>query len=103
MATAVIIDNNSGIARRTKSVDYSKSSFDDLQGNAKITDISINKKVIGAVDYSIIDLADLSQKSSVENIGTFRIRFSNIGISNYPEGSAAPIGIAIIGYNNLIL
>lgn len=103
MATVTIIDANSGIARRSKSVDYAKASFDDLQSNTKITDIVVNKKVIGAVNYSIFDFADLSPRPSVENIGTFRIRFSNIGIEGYPAGSAAPIGIAIIGYNNLIL
>lgn len=103
MATVTIIDANSGVASRTKSVDYPKASFDNLQSITKVTDIVVNKKVIGAVDYSIFDLADLSPIPVVENIGTFRIRFSNIGIASYPEGYAAPIGIAIIGYNNLIL
>ena len=103
MATVTIIDANSGVASRTKSVDYPKSSFDNLQPNTKVTDIAVNKKILGAVNYSIFDLADLSPMPSVENIGTFRIRFSNIGIQSYPEGYAAPIGIAIIGYNNLIL
>ena len=103
MATVTIIDANSGVASRTKSVDYPKSSFDNLQANAKVTDITVNKKILGAVNYSILDLADLSPTQSIENIGTFRIRFSNIGIASYPEGYAAPIGIAIIGYNNLIL
>ena len=103
MATIKIIDNNSGVARRTKSVDYPKSSFDDIQPTTKVSDIVVNKKIIGAVDYSIFDLADLAPIPSVQDIGTYRIRFSNIGIVGYPEGYAAPIGIAIIGYNNLIL
>jgi len=103
MATVTIIDANSGVASRTKSVDYPKASFDNLQSTTKVTDIIVNKKVIGAVDYSIFDLADLSPIPAVENIGTYRIRFSNIGIVGYPAGYAAPIGIAIIGYNNLIL
>ena len=103
MATVTIIDNNSGVASRTKSVDYPKTSFNDIQPITKISDIVVNKKIVGAVDYSIFDLADLAPIPSVQNIGTFRIRFSNIGIEGYPQGSAAPIGIAIIGYNNLIL
>lgn len=103
MATVRIIDNNSGVASRTKSVDYPKTSFDDIQPTTKVSDIVVNKKIIGAVDYSIFDLADLAPIPSVQDIGTYRIRFSNIGIASYPEGYAAPIGIAIIGYNNLIL
>ena len=103
MATVTIIDSNSGVANKAKAIDYSRATFDDLQPNAKITDILVNKKILGAIDYSIIDLEDLSPMPLIQDIGTFRIRFSNIGIASYPEGYAAPIGIAIIGYNNLIL
>ena len=103
MATVTIIDNNSGIARRTKSVDYPNASFDNLQGNVKVSDIVTTSKVLGPTNYPILDLADLSAKSSFQEISPFRIRFTSIGILGFPDGSAAPIGIAIIGYNNLIL
>lgn len=103
MATAIIIDNNSGIARRTKSVDYPNASFDNLQGNAKVSDIANSLKILGPANYPILDLADLASQSFVEEISPFRVRFTAIGVSNFPAGSAAPIGIAIIGYNNLIL
>lgn len=33
----------------------------------------------------------------------FRIRFTNIGIPAFGPGNPAPIGIAIIGFNNYIL
>lgn len=33
----------------------------------------------------------------------FRIKFTNIGISGYGPGNAAPIGIAIIGVNNYVM
>lgn len=103
MATVTIIDNNSGIARRTKSTNYPKVSFEEINAHTKITDISLSQKILGSIDYSIFDLADLSPKSSIQEISPFRIKFTQLGISNYPAGSAAPIGIAIIGYNNLIL
>jgi len=103
MATVTIIDNSSGVARRTKSVDYPKASFDNLQGNAKVSNIINSSKILGPVNYPILDLADLSSQSFIEEISPFRIRFTAIGIATFPDGSAAPIGIAIIGYNNLIL
>jgi hypothetical protein len=103
MATVTIIDTSSGIARRTKSVDYAEASFNNLQGRVKVSDILTTSKVLGPTNYPILDLADLSSQSSVQEISPFRIRFTSIGVSNFPAGSAAPIGIAIIGYNNLIL
>ncbi len=33
----------------------------------------------------------------------FRIKFTNIGISGYGQGGAAPIGIAIIGVSNYVM
>jgi hypothetical protein len=103
MSTVKIIDTGSGIARRAKSVNYAKASFDNLQAKAEVSDIANTSKVLGATSYPILDLYDLSHKSSVEDISPFRIKFTTLGFSNYPAGSAAPIGIAIIGYNNLIL
>ena len=103
MATVTIIDTSSGIARRTKSIDYAEASFDNLQGKIKVSDIVTTSKVLGPTNYPILDLADLSSQSSVQEISPFRIKFIPLGISNFPDGSAAPIGIAIIGYNNLIL
>ena len=103
MATVTIIDTSSGIARRTKSIDYAEASFDNLQAKVKVSNILVNSKVLGPTNYPILDLADLSSQSSVQEISPFRIRFTSIGILGFPDGSAAPIGIAIIGYNNLIL
>jgi hypothetical protein len=103
MATVTIIDTSSGIARRTKSINYAEASFDNLQGNAKVSDIINSSKILGPVNYPILDLVDLSSQSFIQEISPFRIRFTSIEISSFPAGSAAPIGIAIIGYNNLIL
>jgi hypothetical protein len=103
MSTVKIIDTGSGIARRAKSVNYANASFDNLQAKAEVTDIVTTSKVLGATSYPIFDLSDLSHKSSVEEISPFRVRFTTLGFSNFPAGSAAPIGIAVIGFNNLIL
>ena len=41
--------------------------------------------------------------SSVKQILPFRVKFSNITIPGYGPNSPAPIGIAVIGFNNYIL
>jgi hypothetical protein len=41
--------------------------------------------------------------ASIKQEIPFRVKFINIGIEGYGPGSAAPIGIAVIGVNNYIL
>lgn len=74
MATAVIIDNSNRVISSAN-----------------------------AYDYGIINISDLSYKASVSSVLPFRISFTNIGIEGYSANNPAPIGIAIIGYNNYIL
>jgi hypothetical protein len=59
----------------------------------------------------IIDIKSVrvsSAKTSQSNIvkisdSKYRVKFINIGIEGAGSSGAAPIGIAVIGYNNYIL
>lgn len=42
-------------------------------------------------------------RSSLSSVFPFRVKFINIGIEGYGPNNPAPIGIAIIGFNNYIL
>jgi hypothetical protein len=54
-------------------------------------------------DYGVINIADLKPGVVIEDTLPFRIRFTNIGIPGYSPRNPAPIGIAVVGYNNYIL
>lgn len=56
-----------------------------------------------AKDYSNAKIYDKPGYAKVEDVLPFRIKFINIGIEGYGPNNPAPIGIAIIGYNNYIL
>lgn len=75
MATAVIVKTNNGKIARAKAVDY---------GIAKI---SYSAPFISKVSHTM----------------PFRVSFTNIQVPGYNVNSPAPIGIAIIGFNNYIL
>ena len=74
MAKAVIQDVKSG---------YVKKIFTDSNGSASIR-------------YSF-------GNAKIQNVLPFRVKFTNIGIQAYGPGNPAPIGIAIVGFNNYIL
>lgn len=74
MAKAVIEDVRSGIVKKI---------FTDSPGNAKIS-------------YS-------AGRAKINDVIPFRVKFINIGIQGYGPGNPAPIGIAVIGFNNYIL
>jgi hypothetical protein len=42
-------------------------------------------------------------KVSIDQTLPFRVKFTSIGIPSYNAANPAPIGIAIVGYNNYIL
>lgn len=62
--------------------------------------------IINPVGFKSVSVSD-SQKRYTEimQVLPFRVRFTNIGIEagGYSPINPAPIGIAIIGYNNYIL
>jgi hypothetical protein len=74
MATAVIRDNKNGSVKRAK-----------------------------AINYPIIKIRQYSNKAKIKQTLPFRVRFTNVMVPSYGSGNGAPIGIAIIGFNNYIL
>jgi len=54
-------------------------------------------------NYFISDLKFNPIHVKAESALSFRVRFVNIGIESYTPNNPAPIGIAVIGYNNYIL
>jgi len=74
MATATLIKNNNGVAKKIK-----------------------------AIDYGLIKISHAKPVIKINNVLPFRVKFSNITVPGYGPGNPAPIGIAIIGFNNYIL
>ncbi len=58
---------------------------------------------ISAKDYGIINIARTSRTVKVNEVLPFRVKFTNIGLTGYGPNNPAPIGIAIVGFNNYIL
>ena len=75
MATAVIVKTNNGKIAKAKAVNYG----------------------ISKISYSA------PFTSRVSDTLPFRVSFKNIQVPGYNVGSPAPIGIAVIGFNNYIL
>lgn len=73
--------------------------------------VTINQKVVAPsisraqhYDYGILFPSTKSYPiATVSEVLPFRIRFENIGIKAFGPNSPAPIGIAIVGFNNYIL
>jgi hypothetical protein len=70
----------------------------------KVTNISegMVKKVYTS-EYPISKVIYRQGSVRVNQSLPFRVSLFNVGISNYGPSSPAPIGIAIIGFNNYIL
>jgi hypothetical protein len=58
---------------------------------------------VKSYNFSIATLRKSKRYAKVDQSLPFRIRLTNITISGYGPSSPAPIGIAIIGFNNYIL
>ena len=72
---------------------------------AVISDIQ-NRKLgyVKTADYSNAKISYTKPFSvRVNDVLPFRVKFTNIGIEGYGPNNPAPIGIAIIGFNNYIL
>ena len=46
---------------------------------------------------------DVPGKTKVSQTLPFRVKFINIGINAYGPNNPAPIGIAVVGFNNYVL
>jgi hypothetical protein len=65
---------------------------------------SATAKLATAFAYGILNVSGTGQRSiAINEVLPFRISFTNIGVPSYSVNSPAPIGIAIVGFNNYIL
>jgi hypothetical protein len=58
---------------------------------------------VKSYDYSIATVRKSKRYAKVDQSLPFRIRLTNINVAAYGPSNPAPIGIAIIGFNNYIL
>ena len=58
---------------------------------------------VKSYNYSIATLRKSKRYAKVDQSLPFRIRLTNITVSGFGPSSPAPIGIAVIGFNNYIL
>ena len=71
---------------------------------AVITDYRPQKvSSIKNTDYSRAKVYDEPNRVRINYDLPFRVKFINIGLDAYGPNNPAPIGIAIIGFNNYIL
>jgi hypothetical protein len=54
-------------------------------------------------DYPISKISEGRRTVKINEVLPFRVRFTNIMVPGYSASNPAPIGIAIIGFNNYIL
>lgn len=75
-----------------------------LKMATKITDLPEGYvRKVERYDYAIAKVLFRPRTAKVNQSLPFRVRLTNIGISAYGPSSPAPIGIAIIGFNNYVL
>ncbi len=103
MAKAVIRPKVSGITKTITTSDYPNTSITGLNHKSIISSELNITKTIETSSYPIVDLYQSPNLATIINTLPFRVRFTNIGIEGYSATNPAPIGIAIIGFNNYIL
>jgi hypothetical protein len=54
-------------------------------------------------DYPISKISEGRRTVKINEVLPFRVRFTNIMVPGYSASNPAPIGIAVIGFNNYIL
>lgn len=46
---------------------------------------------------------DVPGKVKVNEVLPFRVRFTTLGVNSYGPNNPAPIGIAVVGFNNYVI
>ncbi len=69
---------------------------------AKTSDYPV-VKLVKQSSYSRAKVSEPRFSSAVNEVLPFRIKIYNIGLQEYGVNNPAPVGIAIIGYNNYVL
>ena len=85
---------------------------DKQDRNVRFTNVSQTAVIVPArqritnfknKNFSISSFSSHAATATPESVLPFRVKFINIGIESYGPNNPAPIGIAIIGFNNYIL
>ena len=69
---------------------------------AKTSDYPV-VKLVKHNEYPKVKVSDSKYSTIVKDILPFRIKVYNVGLQEYSPNNPAPIGIAIIGFNNYVL
>ena len=102
MALAVLRNKNYP-KTSLKTKNGSKSS---IKNNTFSTDIQKPITFISDISRNHSHSSEIRDKNSISYISQvlpFRVRFQNTKIGGYSPSNPAPIGIAVIGFNNYIL
>lgn len=67
-----------------------------LEKNNKVRNIETSK-------FFRSRIRETNRSVQINSVLPFRIKITNIGVPGYAPNNPAPIGIAIIGFNNYIL
>jgi len=103
MAKVVISDKKSGIAKSFKNLNYLKVNVLEKQNNATFYQKENIVENIKTFSYSEIELSEYLNTAKFMSKLPFKVRFTNIVVPGYNRDNVAPIGIAVIGFNNYIL
>ena len=86
-----------------------------VEADSKTLKVLVDKTTVGvhptdykfssteAVSYAYAKPVKSLQKTAVEEILPFRVKFTTTSLSGWSKSNPAPIGIATIGVNNYIL
>ena len=99
----VVSNKNTFLTNSVTNVIDSKINISSEKVYASVIDSSYNLNNVQNKSYPLVDLLESLPVISFQETLPFRIKITNIGIDSYTPNNPAPIGIAIIGYNNYIL
>ena len=103
MARSVIRPKVSGITKSIKASDYSSVAITNQKPSSRILEENNMVKTITTSNYANSSIVPSLRYSEISSRLPFRVRFTTIGIDGYGPNNPAPIGIAVIGFNNYIL
>jgi hypothetical protein len=103
MARAALFEKIKQRFSSIKDKESRNSRFDTVSHNAVIVQTRQRLATFKSKSFFISDFGSVSARAIPESVLPFRIKFTNIGIESYGPNNPAPIGIAIIGFNNYIL
>jgi hypothetical protein len=103
MARAAIFDKVKQLFSSISDKQDRNARFNSLDHKAVVVSPRQRITSVKNVDFPLSDFYYRSTTILPESILPFRVRFMNIGIEGYGPNNPAPIGIAVIGFNNYIL